>query len=266
MKAITQIDELKSIELDIMKKIHKFCVENDIKYFMAYGTLIGAMRHNGFIPWDDDIDIWMKRIDYDKFLELFPKAQEALNLKVVNHKTKSFLGRAMSKVIDDRTILTEPEFRYDDPIGVFVDIWPLDSIPNNQRQGKKLIRSMRFLHRKLYLCITKQMRFNSIKEIAKSAVILLYRKSNSKAILDKMERILRENSEDDPRILFTPAYPFDLYPADYFEGIFLTKFEDAEFYAPIRYDEILTIRYGNWKELPPADKRVPHHIIDVYWK
>lgn len=73
MKVIESLDELKKIELDIMIKVHQFCEENGIKYYMIAGTLIGAIRHKGFIPWDDDIDIAMPREDYENFLKIFPE-------------------------------------------------------------------------------------------------------------------------------------------------------------------------------------------------
>ena len=87
MKEINTLEELKSIELDIMKKIHDFCERKGLTYYLAYGTMIGAIRHNGFIPWDDDIDIFMPREDYERFLKLFVEEQNALKLAIVNHTT-----------------------------------------------------------------------------------------------------------------------------------------------------------------------------------
>ena len=157
MKEITSLDELKKIELEIMKKIHEFCVENKITYYLAYGTLIGAIRHKGFIPWDDDIDILMKREDYNRFLELFPEWCKDKNLSIANPWTKPYYGRPMTKVYDNRTFLTEPDFRSDDPYGVFVDIWILDGFPSDgevkwlnkmKKEKKKLLASCLRINRK----------------------------------------------------------------------------------------------------------------------
>lgn len=120
MKVIESLDELKKIELDIMIKVHQFCEENGIKYYMIAGTLIGAIRHKGFIPWDDDIDIAMPREDYEKFLKIFPEYGKKNNLLAVNNRTKPYYGRPMTKVIDTRTSLTEPEYRSDDPIVLLI--------------------------------------------------------------------------------------------------------------------------------------------------
>ena len=96
MREIVNLSELKSIELDIMKKIHKFCEEYNINYTLSYGTLLGAVRHDGFIPWDDDIDIFMPQPDYEKFCRIFPLHQEKLQLELVNSKTSKYFGRNMS--------------------------------------------------------------------------------------------------------------------------------------------------------------------------
>ena len=163
MKEISSIDELKVIELDIMKKIHRFCVDNNIIYYLCYGTLIGAIRHKGFIPWDDDIDILMPRPDYERFLKLFPRVQKQLGLEVVNHKTKTYFGRPMSKVIDKRTDLFEPEFKGDDHIGVFVDVWPLDGAANSKKERNKTIDKCYFWRSILYSGITKMKHLKSAK-------------------------------------------------------------------------------------------------------
>ena len=130
MREITDLEELKHIELEVMKKIHEFCEENSIIYYLCFGTLIGAVRHDGFIPWDDDIDIYMKRDDYEKFLTLFPQKAEELDLNYANYMTKPYYGRCFTKVFDNKTVLKEPQYKTDDDIGVFVDIWPLDGTPN----------------------------------------------------------------------------------------------------------------------------------------
>lgn len=266
MKEITQLEELKEIELGIMKKLHSFCVSHDIKYVLGYGTLIGAMRHGGFIPWDDDIDIWMFRKDYDRLLAEFPAHEEEYGLRIVNHKTSTYFGRPMSKVIDSRTVLTEPEYLYDDPIGVFVDIWPLDYLPENEQEREKHTNQIRHYIRQLYGCITKDLNFNSLRAIKASIKAMLYRRFDPKKIVDKIDALSTKYKDSPSTYVCTPTFPKELFLREYFENSFLTKFEDTEFYAPSHYDEILTLHYGNWKQLPPKEQQVPHHVINVFWK
>ena len=159
-----------------MIKVHQFCEENGIKYYMIAGTLIGAIRHKGFIPWDDDIDIAMPREDYEKFLKIFPEYGKKNNLLAVNNRTKPYYGRPMTKVIDTRTSLTEPEYRSDDPIGVFVDIWVMDGVPDDASKGdwlKKMRREKEILFASVYKATTQ---FSFVKNLA----ILLGRPINYK--------------------------------------------------------------------------------------
>ena len=266
MKEITQLEELKEIELDIMKKVHNFCVSNSIKYCLTYGTLLGAMRHGGFIPWDDDIDIFMLRDDYDRFLELFPKYQNQMGLTIVNHNTKPYYGRAMSKVIDNRTYLIEPDFLYDDPIGVFIDIWPLDYVPQDERAREHHTDKIRHYNRQLYGCITKELKFRSLSEIKTSIKQLLYRRMNPKSIVEKIILLSTQYRNTPSDYLICSTVAKRIFNTEFFKDLFLTKFEDTEFYVPSHYDEVLTLCYGNWRMLPPKDKQVPHHVMNVYWK
>ena len=120
MKEIHDLDELKSIELRLMKVIHDVCTHNNIWYELAYGTLIGAVRHNGFIPWDDDIDIFMYRKDLNKFLEAIERHKESDHIMIASPKNGDiYFPRDIIKVCDSRTKLFEKTYKHE-PIGVFV--------------------------------------------------------------------------------------------------------------------------------------------------
>lgn len=264
MTKITELDELKVIELEIMKQIHFFCSENDITYYLAAGTLIGAMRHQGFIPWDDDIDIWMPRPDYEKFLMLFPDWGHERKLEIANHKSKVFFGRAMTKVFDSRTKLLEPEFRSDDPIGVFVDIWPLDGTPNERTKRTHHMTKAKILHKLLYRCVTKPST-SSVKSVVKAIIGLPFQFYSSKRIVDRIELLAKENSYENSELVYCPAYPMVLMDRKSFGHPVLAQFEDSKFCIPIDYDLILTQRYGTWKELPPKQEQKPHHVLNAWW-
>lgn len=128
IKEITKIDELKFISYNILKFVADFCEINNIKYYLFAGTLLGAIRHEGFIPWDDDIDIAIPRDDYEKFIIEFDRNND-VNYKVLSIENSNKYYLPYAKVIDNRTLLFE-DGKESMPIGVFIDIFPLDSIPD----------------------------------------------------------------------------------------------------------------------------------------
>ena len=164
MREIKSLDEIKSIELSILKRVHSICEQNGIKYYLCGGTLLGAVRHKGFIPWDDDIDIYMKRRDYTKFVNLLKENAEIYaeeGLELVNATTPRYYGRIISKVIDNTTVLQENDYKTDDPIGIFIDIWPLDGTPNNNLYRKAYLIYATFI-KKLLLAASMKDRLRSI--------------------------------------------------------------------------------------------------------
>ncbi|MBQ8445584.1 MAG: LicD family protein, partial [Opitutales bacterium] len=129
MREITH-EELKQIQLGILDKVHEFCEKNGITYFLSSGTLIGAVRHKGYIPWDDDLDLYMPRADYDKFIKLF-SANSPENTKLLSLETDKKYQYPFAKVIDDRTEMVETAVGESFKIGVYIDVFPVDSVPDN---------------------------------------------------------------------------------------------------------------------------------------
>lgn len=261
MRPITELNELKQIELDIMKDVHAFCVNNSITYYLAYGTLIGAMRHNGFIPWDDDIDIYMPRGDYERFCRLFSQSDNP-NLELVNSRTKHKYRRAFSKVIDKRTVVEEDSFIGDDPIGVFVDIWPLDGMPENEEQRSRFMKKKNHQRVLLYGSIRK---FKYAKSLSTKIFTLLGRCINTDRIIASIEAdSTRYTYEESSYVMGYDDWTF--FQKNWFGKPILHQFEDTDFYVPENSDAILTAIYGEWRVFPPAEQQKPHHIMNIYWK
>lgn len=265
MREITELSTMREIELEIMKSIHAFCEKNDICYYLAYGTLLGAVRHKGFIPWDDDIDIWMLREDYDKFGKLFPKYGNKIGLYIATKDTIPCLPRNMYKVCDNRTILEETKYRVGDKIGVYVDVWPLDGTPNNRLLRAIHNRKMLNAHRILHCGIMKEEFFAG--GVPRRICRLLYNIIGLNKVLYSWEKMSKRYKIDDNTISIESCaeVPRGFSYAD-FKNRHLTQFEDTEFYIPDGYDRILTCRYGNYMKLPPKEQQVPHHVQDTYWK
>ncbi len=263
MREIVELDELKNIELSIMKKVHLFCVEQNITYYLSYGTLLGAVRHKGFIPWDDDIDIQMTRPDYEKFLNLFPAYAKQNGLMVVNHTTKPYYGRNFSKIIDCDTVLIEPQYKTDDPIGVFVDIWPLDGLPDNKVK--------RYFYDKRAVLLSKLILASSMKKdkslsFFKRAAIFFAGMFNPHKLVLKLERMAKKYPVERSKFIKCYLAGSFIFSRDEYKEKILLPFEDTEFFAPAEYDSILKKEYGNYMQLPPLEERVPHHIINTYYK
>lgn len=261
MKKIDNLDELKKIELDILVKIDAFCREHNIHYFLSHGTLLGAVRHQGFIPWDDDIDIFMLRTDYKKFCVLFPRYAQNENLALANSHTPIYFGRAYSKVIDTRTKLSELEYSGDDDLGVFIDIWPLDALPQN-----KILRKKQFIECR----IINSLYYNKIivnKKKRKKLIYFISKFFPKKLLLDRMEKTMQKYSMNSAREVTCFVDPYrKSMKKSLFEKSIEMDFENHKLMVPKQYDKVLKILYGNYMKLPPVQEQVPQHIMNVYWR
>ena len=143
MREICNLSEIKKIELDILRAFRSFCEKNSLRYFLAYGTLLGAVRHGGFIPWDDDIDVAMPRTDYERFLKEFRDER----YEVYDLSKKGYFY-PFAKLCDTTTVLIE-EMSVKNSIGVYIDIFPMDGIADNdQSQHSKAKRLMKLQQHK----------------------------------------------------------------------------------------------------------------------
>ena len=153
-------EEFKPILVDMLKTIDKFCSDNNLKYFLAYGTLLGAVRHKGFIPWDDDIDIIMPRSDYQKFIQYFNKGTQSHTLQVVDCYSTNNYYLPFAKLIHTGTVVLE-NVNNAIPLGVFIDVFPLDNMTDQFKKSKKFFNSISLYRNLLTLKNLKQRRINN---------------------------------------------------------------------------------------------------------
>ena len=142
-----RLKDIQSVSLEVLKDVHDFCITNDIRYSLAYGTLIGAVRHQGFIPWDDDIDIFMPRPDYEKFCKIYPSEKYKL---ISSYDQDSYL--AFSRVCEmDKTLVKEfvPWCKCD--TGVWIDVFPLDGAEENKEEWDARYREATKMWQLVYL-------------------------------------------------------------------------------------------------------------------
>lgn len=252
--------------LKLLKEIHRICEENGIKYFLCYGTLLGAVRHKGFIPWDDDCDIGMTREDYDKFLEV---AKETLGSKFVLQTEDLDVGYGLefSKIMLKDTIWIEKNVINNKKRvynGIFVDVFPFDKIPNN----KSKVKIQYILNNIAQLLILAKLNYTVITDSKKKKVVFIFFRIISKCISIKLLRNIRKSVRRKYNKTASVKYVnFDDYPKSIilYEDVFelkKLKFENNMFYVPKEYEKILSNIYGDYMVLPPEDKRVTHSIVE----
>lgn len=262
--------EIQQIALNIMKYIDKICRENDIKYFLAGGTLLGAVRHKGFIPWDDDIDINMLRPDYEKFLKIMDNIKHD-QYKCL-HYGENFPNYAyrFAKVVDLNTKLQESTLISHQDMGVFVDIFPIDGM--NIKKWKRPISKTVFLTQCLVTASYKKMPKikNKFKYFAKSILRLYTKMFGWKYWLKRHEKYIKKYQDLDKfehRYAFSGCYRYkDIMPKELFDEVIELKFEDTKFLAPKNYDYYLSSLYGDYMTPPPPEKQVTHHDLKIYKK
>ena len=256
------LEELKTIQLDILKIVADFCDKNNITYFLAFGSLIGAIRHKGFIPWDDDIDIAMPRPDYDTFISLFNNNKSPV--QVISMENNKRYGFSFAKAHDTRTIVNETQYKQDN-FGVYIDIFPIDGI-KDRAQIYKLKRINKLLHTKKANFTQRKLSKKIINAVGK--VILL--PFSTYYILSVIDRISRQcpfgSTTKAGCICDSVVGERAIVDTEVFAESIYHEFEGFNFKIPIGYDKWLRNIYGDYMQLPPNEKRVSHHVFEAWWK
>lgn len=264
MKTINT-EELKAILLDILKDIHQFCVANNIRYSIAYGTLLGAVRHKGYIPWDDDIDIMMPREDYERFIKTYGNSI----YRIADLSKNPEYSLPFAKVEDFRTIMDE-YVEGETVYGAYVDVFPVDNVPNNVIKRKFFYWRMSFW-RALYNLKTVKTRKG--RSIIKNFVLIvshiLLRFVSKQEIARRISDMASTYRGDNTNYMGVVADP-ELYsyyvPSSFFEEFVELPFENIDVKSIKEYDKYLKAAYGDYMQLPPVEKRVSHHVFNAYWK
>ena len=262
------LDEIKNRECQILEYIDKICRENNIKYFLAAGTLIGAIRHKGFIPWDDDIDIFMTRCNYMKFLKISSEEDNKRFLTLSLQTDKEYYY-PFAKIVDSETMLEEKLFKNISKLGVWVDIFPLDYFSNN----KFMIYKIMLLNKKNLMARYKVLNKsnNFFKDFIKYVIYNFYfRFQNPRKYAEKIDKIgiKAKNKANLFTVFFDPFFGTEknIYPIEWFDKAIFCKFENKEYLIPCEYDKILKKRYGEYMVLPPENERKSNHDIIAFVK
>ncbi len=264
---IDDIKEIRKILLNTLLYIKDICEENSIRYYLCYGTLLGAVRHHGFIPWDDDIDILMSRDDYGKFLSVSSKTSD--HYMVLGPLKKGYYY-SFAKVVDTNTALYEHGCKEIENMGCFVDIFILDKIPGDYQNVMRKVRKLLNYKAKInyYAYSFPHIRKNLV-QYAINAYNYFYSQHHDLVALQKkyIDEISKYKNETAEYIYATgAAYKYkSIYRKEWFDKEVPVEFEGHVFPAPVGYEEILRQLYGDYMQLPPVEKRVSRHDYDAYY-
>lgn len=267
------LKELQSESLAILNEVHSFCVTNDIRYSLAYGTLIGAVRHKGFIPWDDDLDIVMPRTDYERFCRTF----KADGLEVVSRITHDNCLIEFARVCDTRKTSVhtlEPWIRGHNNLGVWIDIMAYDAVPDDYEEFHAvfteahdiLLRSFKARRSLRELTNSRSLGYNL--NTIKKRLFALFTESPEQ-IIGRLDEIIAKHEYGSTNHIAQLTFPSkeEYLEKECMEQFTLVPFEESQFYITTDYHKILTPIYGDYMQLPPMEEQCPKQdYIHFYWK
>ena len=269
MKPFT-VKETQNCSLYILEAFQQYCDKEGLRYYMAGGTLLGAVRHHGYIPWDDDVDMMMPRSDYERFIHGYKNEQ----YKVISCETDHYYSSPYAKLWDTRT-----EYVIDSPnwinrganFGAFIDIFPIDGYPDSDYAANLYAHYLKHLRKIINIAAVRTSKKINVRYIKNKFLnTFIYRKAPN-YYARQLNRIAQKKSFDACTFVgvatsFAHILKERNKKTDVFSGTVLLPFEHLFLPAPAGYDLYLHRLYGDYMKLPPPDKQVSDHKFRIYWR
>lgn len=239
-------DEVKKVQLNILKKLKECSIEYGIRYYLHAGTALGAVRHKGYIPWDDDVDVFVPIDDYLKLIHILENDKRYKIISQFN--TDYYYGWGFGYMIDCNTICDVNKFPIQISLGQSIDLFPLYGIPEDEREKDIYINTVKNLESKCLISIKDEDRINAINKLNK--FLLNYNYNECKLVGN----------------VLMPAFVNDIYEKDILGNGLEMQFENLLLNIPEKYDLFLKQLYGDYMQLPPVEKRKGEHFYHTYFK
>ncbi len=262
MKKI-ELPEQKKLLIDLLKYIADVCKEENIKYSLIGGSLIGAIRHKGIIPWDDDVDMILMPEEYDKLIKALENKDHYY--KVYNPETNKDYLYPFAKLVDTRTILKENNTKQGCDMGVYVDIFKYHYVSNNNFIRKLHYKRLFFIQ----TMFARAMLYPKNIKNLKSKMIVIFANIFGPRYFKRRHMHICNKVKPTNYILSNwPAYGYEgeTHHVSSYKEYKIVPFENIKVSITTDYDNVLTKAYGNYMALPPKEKRVTKHDTEIYWK
>lgn len=255
--------EMQQMLLDMLRWFHQLCAENHIRYYALGGTMLGAVRHGGFIPWDDDVDVGLPRRDYERLAQAVARAgQDRYVLETPRSPAKDY-NYCYCKLYDTHTTLVE-NTRYHTRRGIYLDIFPLDGMGDTEEESRTRFAR---IDRRFKLLLARTTGIRRGRSAGKNLAVMVSRLipdvvAQDKRRLEKLDALCAQKDFDECRYGGNPfgAWRYkEIMPRAIMGEPRLYPFEDMQICGAADADAYLTQLYGDWRKLPPEEKRVSHH-------